>query len=61
MDKQFAHALNATVQIVASGEAGQVIGRAEYTNHESSYLIRYKAADGRAVESWWVESALASA
>ena len=48
-----------TVTIAASGESGEVIGRAEYAHSESSYLVRYKCADGRAVESWWPESALA--
>lgn len=50
--------LQQTVTITASGEQGEIIGRAEYTTSEPSYLIRYKCADGRAVESWWNESAL---
>lgn len=41
-----------------SGETGQVIGRAEYSYAENLYQIRYKAADGRAVENWWHEFAL---
>lgn len=52
--------LNDAVTIAASGETGTVIGRAEYSNAENGYLIRYKAGDGRATESWWSESALAS-
>ena len=51
--------LGCAVVIVASGEKGEVIGRAEYLKGEDSYLVRYKAADGRAVEAWWGESALA--
>lgn len=50
--------LTTTVTIAASGEQGEVIGRAEYTHAEPSYLVRYKCADGRAVESWWTESSL---
>lgn len=50
--------LGTNVTITASGETGEVIGRAEFTNSEPSYSIRYKAADGRAIESWWGESAL---
>jgi hypothetical protein len=46
------------VMISESGEKGSIIGRAEYQHSEASYLIRYKSADGRAVESWWNESAL---
>jgi hypothetical protein len=51
--------LKQTVTISASGEAGEVIARAEYTVAEASYLVRYKSAEGRAVEAWWTESALA--
>lgn len=54
----FKFSLGADVQIAASGEAGKIIGRAEYLTGERSYFLRYKAADGRAVEAWWVESAL---
>ena len=46
------------VVITASGEHGQVIGRAEYSNSCNNYFIRYKSADGRAVEQWWPEDAL---
>lgn len=53
------YALNQNVTIAASGEKGEVVGRAEYSNSEATYRVRYKAADGRAVESWWDESALA--
>jgi hypothetical protein len=56
--KSFKFNLNASVSIAASGEAGEVVGRAEYAVAENSYLVRYKAADGRAVEAWWSESAL---
>lgn len=50
--------LKQTVTITASGETGEVIGRAEYTSADPQYLVRYKAADGRGVESWWTEEAL---
>lgn len=54
----FKFELKQNVVISASNETGEVLARAEYTTSESSYFIRYKAADGRAVENWWVESAL---
>ena len=54
----FTHELNATVTIQASGEEGEVIARAEYAASEHAYLLRYKAADGRAVEQWWGDSAI---
>ena len=54
---QFKFRKNQRVRIVESGEEGTVIGRAEYIHCTDSYLVRYKAADGRAVEQWWsVES-----
>ncbi len=54
----FKFSLGGKVTITASGETGEVIGRAEYSNAEDGYLVRYKAGDGRATESWWSESAL---
>lgn len=50
--------LKQQVTIVASGESGEVIARAEYISGDPQYLVRYKAADGRAVEIWWTEAAL---
>lgn len=50
--------LGQPVEIANSGERGVVIGRSEYVSSENLYSIRYLAADGRAVEAWWGESAL---
>lgn len=50
--------LGQEVTITASGESGKVIGRAEYMFSNPQYYIRYKCADGRAVEAWWAEDAL---
>jgi hypothetical protein len=55
---EFRFTLEEQVEIVASGESGEVIARAEYAAGENSYQVRYRAADGRAVEAWWGESAL---
>lgn len=55
---QFKFNLTQRVVIAASGESGDVIGRAEYTHSANSYYIRYRAADGRATEAWWAEDAL---
>lgn len=55
--KKFRFELGETAILAASKEEGVVIGRAEFANSENSYLLRYKAADGRCVESWWSESA----
>ncbi|MCH4539120.1 hypothetical protein [Ochrobactrum sp. A-1] len=49
------------VKLAESGETGEIIGRSQYTTDEPRYLIRYKAGDGRQVESWWGESALRAA
>lgn len=53
--------LSASVVIEASGESGTVIGRSHFQNADPSYLVRYKASDGRAVEQWWAEDALRDA
>lgn len=55
---KFKFELSSNVRISVSGEFGEVIGRAEYAHSENAYYIRYRAEDGRAVESWWGESAL---
>lgn len=55
----FRFELKSHAAISASGEKGEVIGRAEYSyNSEAMYLLRYKCADGRAVEIWWSDNAL---
>ncbi len=60
--REFLFVIGELVEINVSGEEGEVIGRAEYANQkEGMYLVRYKAADGRAVEVWWTESALGRA
>lgn len=46
------------MKIKCSGETGEVIGRAVFPTAESKILLRYKSADGRAVEAWWNLSAL---
>lgn len=51
--------LGRTVRLIYTDEEGRIIGRAEYEESESSYLVRYRAADGRQTEAWWNESALA--
>jgi hypothetical protein len=58
LEHTFAHPIGAQVRISCSDEAGIVIARAEFDTAEDSYLIRYRAADGRAVEAWWTSSAL---
>lgn len=55
---KFKFEMGATVDFAHSAEVGRVIGRAEYETAEPSYLVRYRAGDGRQVENWWSESAL---
>lgn len=45
--------LGAAARIRVSGETGAIIGRAEYSEMGPQVMLRYKAADGRAVEAWW--------
>lgn len=49
------------VAVEVSGETGEVLGRAEYSTAANNYFVRYKSADGRAVENWWQEDALVHA
>lgn len=59
--QQFRFDLQQQVTIACSGESGTVIGRAEYsTTPLISYLVRYRRADGSAVEQWWTEDALSA-
>lgn len=53
--------LGEKVTVDVSGETGEVLGRAEYTTSANNYYVRYRAADGRAVEAWWQEDALKTA
>lgn len=55
---QFAFDLNQRVKLSCSPETGTIVARAEYAYSENTYLVRYEAGDGRAVEAWWWESAL---
>lgn len=57
----FKFELRQQVRIAASKESGEVVARAQYSNSTDSYLIRYCAADGRAVEQWWHADALENA
>lgn len=63
MDKisGFKFELKQIVKLVESDESGGVIGRTEYTSGNNTYLVRYRASDGRQVECWWAEDALAAA
>lgn len=54
----FAFELRQVVQISETEETGTVHARSESTYSEPQYLVRYKAADGRATEQWWSENAL---
>lgn len=56
----FKFELGQRVKIDESGEECSVIGRAEYTTAVNNYFVRYKSADGRAVEAWWTEDALSA-
>jgi hypothetical protein len=59
--KPFLYEMKATVKMTESNEQGAVIGRAEYQDHVNSYLVRYRAGDGRQSEGWFDESAIEAA
>jgi hypothetical protein len=54
----FKYNIGQNMVLCLSGEAGIVVGRAEYANGENQYALRYIAADGRQVEGWFLESAI---
>ena len=54
----FKFELGAPIAIAVSDEHGTVIGQAKYQHSEDSYFIRYKTADGCAIDAWWSASAL---
>ena len=56
--EQFKFELKQKVTLTVSGESGEVVARAEYCSDNHQYLVRYKAADGRGVENWWISDAL---
>lgn len=56
--RTFAFKLDQPVKLRDSDETGHVIGRAHYVDSNPQYQIRYKAGDGRVVESWWYETAI---
>lgn len=58
MKSAFKFGINQLVELRVSNEFGEVKGRAEYSTHENSYFVHYKAADGRAVSKWFDESDL---
>ena len=55
---EFKYAFGTNVKLIAAGQPGMVIGRAEFQHNENSYLVRYKNAAGDQVENWWAESAI---
>jgi hypothetical protein len=61
MNPKFKFELKQAVKLVESGETGTVIGRAEYTEDEIRYFVRYKAGNGCQSETWWGQSAIEAA
>ena len=59
MNNEYKFDLEDFVQMrMGSGERGVVIGRAEFSEMDNQYFVRYVAADGRQVENWWSENAI---
>jgi hypothetical protein len=54
----FKFELGQKVEITISGEQGSVYGRVEYAEEVPQYLVKYKAADGRAVDGWFLANEL---
>ena len=58
MDDKWEYPLGARVSLLTSDEQGEIIGRAEYKEGPSMYLVLYKSGAGRQVEEWWSASKL---
>lgn len=56
--KKFKFELKQAVVLSISGEAGKISARAEFSDSKNQYQVRYKAADGRAVDAWIYETEL---
>lgn len=54
----FKFELGSKVKLALSGEAGQVIGRSQWSNSCNQYSVRYLAANGRQTQEWIEEDAL---
>lgn len=55
---KFNFKLKEKVKFAMSGEAGEVIGRAQFTYANPEYRVRYLSSDGRQQEDWIPEDAL---
>lgn len=58
--RTFDFELGEKVQLAMSVEYGVVIGRAEYSESTSTYLVRYLDSTGCQMERWFQAPALAS-
>ncbi|MDH5188486.1 MAG: hypothetical protein OEW37_05960 [Rhodospirillaceae bacterium] len=56
----FKFKLNETVTIIALNQTGTIQDRAQYLTGKDMYQLHYKAADGRAITTWWAEDLLHS-
>jgi hypothetical protein len=57
-DDIFKYKIGDAVQLKGSSEHGEIIGRANFEHQDNTYLVRYRAGDGRLVETWWTDEAL---
>jgi hypothetical protein len=55
---EFMFDLGDSAKIACSGETGKIVSRSQSIDAQPQYLLRYKAGDGRAVETWWAQDAL---
>ncbi|AEG53101.1 hypothetical protein [Sinorhizobium meliloti] len=58
--QKFNFKLGDSVKLSISSEVGEIVGRAQYTNANPQYLVRYLAGNGVQVESWLAEDALSA-
>lgn len=56
MGKGFKYELGGKVSLIETEECGVIVGRAEYTDSDNSYYIRYKDSTGKQILKWWNET-----
>ena len=55
----FLYNLGTPVKLTQSGESGTIIGRAEFTNSDEQYFVRYVDGNGCLIQKWWPHDAIA--
>ena len=58
MRKEFKFALDGKVKLRLSGEAGEIVGRAEFSDQDNMYQVVYLDGNGCQKRDWIMENEL---